>query len=219
MGTITGTAIVASASEVVRDPSNVEWTTANGLGWINDGQRAICVARPDASATVVDLTLVAGTKQSITGRRLLSIIRNMGADGATPGNGIRQVNRDVMDEYDPTWHTADTATTVQEYMYDSRFPTIFYVSPPVPASPVVHIEAIQSVTPTDLNALADPITLDDVYAPVLIEWVLYRFFGRDHETTANGQRAMRHLENFYKLLGVKTQADGAADAAIPVDKQ
>lgn len=211
MSLITAANIITSASEIVSDPDNDQWTTTDGLGWVNDGQRAISLLRPDASSRIVNLTLVAGTRQTIVGRRLLRVIRNMGADGATPGLSPRVVDMAMKDEFEQNWHTVTAASPTEEIMHDGIIPDTFYVSPPVPASPQIVLEIVESVSPTDIASLSSVINIDDIYSPVLIEWVLYRFFSRDHETTANGQRSIKHYNNFFQLLGLKSQSDLSTD--------
>lgn len=207
MGAITGLEIITQASEVVVDADNVTWTVPQGVNWINDGQRAIALQRPDASVLTQNKLLVPGTRQSITGRRLMDVIRNQGIDGNTPGNAIRLVERGVKDDFEPDWHTLDGETVIQEYIYDPRVPKEFWVSPPVHASTDVYVLLTEAVDPTDITDENDTINIDDVYAPVLLEWLLYRFFARDSEETPNWERAARHYQSFFNLLGVKTPVD------------
>ncbi len=201
----TGTNIQSAVSEVLSDPSAVDWTTAQILSWINEAQYAISVIRPDASAQIVNLQLSGGTKQTITGRRLLDVIRNMGTDGGTPGKAITKADWTYKDRFNPNWHTDAASNTIDEYMHDPRIPDVFYVYPP--ANSGTYVELKQAIVPTDLTQLSDNITIDEIYAPAIIEWVLYRCFSRDSVETPNNQRAMQHYTAFFDLLGRKTQID------------
>jgi len=214
MGTLLASEVIAQASETAQDESNVVWTTAQALEWLNDAQRTIAIVRPDASSLNHSITLVAGTKQSITGLRLLSCIRNMGIDGVTPGRAIRLVERGVKDEFDPDWHTEATSTEVLEYVFDARTPKQFYVSPPIPASPVVQIEVSEAVNPAAVTAVGNTITLDDIYAPAMLEWIVYRFFSRDSEENPNIQRAISHFQAFFNVLQAKLQVDMAINPKV-----
>ena len=207
MGTITGSKIIAMASEVVLDSGNVTWKVPQGVEWINDAQRAIALHRPDASIQTSSVKLVAGVDQSITGRRLLTVVRNMGADGNTPGKAIRLVERGAKDDFEPDWPTLTEETEIKEYMYDARVPKEFMVSPPVSSTTNVYVRLTQAVDPTDITDENDTINLDDVYAPVIVEWLLYRWFSRDSEETPNWQRAARHYQSFFNLLGIKIEMD------------
>lgn len=207
MGTILASEIIASASEVAEDESNVTWKQPQALRWINDAQLAIASERPDYYITRQSMQLVPGTAQQISGHRLKSVIRNMGDDGSTPGRAIRLVDRGAMDEFDPDWHAATEGTRVIEYVHDSVVPKIFYVSPPVHSATPVWIETMEETTPPPVVAVDDPIALDDTYTPIIIEWVCYRFFSRDAEQTSSMQRADSHFNRFYAMLGRKMQAD------------
>lgn len=214
MGTLLASEIIAQASELAQDETNVTWSVAQSLEWLNDGQKAIASRRPDASVSVASILLDTGTKQMIAGRRLMGITRNMGSDGLTPGRSIRLVERGIKDDFNPDWHT-DTATlVVKEYIYDARLPQDFYVWPPVDTAADVYIETIESVTPADVAAESDVISINDIYAPPLIEWIVYRFFARDAEEVPEMQRAAMHFNNFFSLLGEKTKVDMAVSPKV-----
>lgn len=214
MGTLTASYLIAQASETAQDEANVQWTAAQSLEWLNDAQRAVAMARPDASTLTHSVTLVAGTQQTITGLRFMTAIRNMGADGVTPGRAIRLVERGAKDESDPYWHAETASTEVLEVIFDARTPKIFYASPPIPNSPVVQIEISEAVNPANVADVGDPITLDDIYSSAMIEWILYRFFSRDSEETPNIQRAISHFQAFFNLLQTKLQVDMAINPKI-----
>lgn len=224
-------AIAARVAEILQDydttnniPASVTWTEDQLIEWVNDAQRAAALVRPDCTATTGNITLVDGTKQSLPagGLRLLSVVRNMGAGGTTPGRAIiGPVARELKEGFNPDWH-ADIANAVtKEYLFDDRAPTTFWVSPPGIAGQ--KIEAVWSKAPTDItildNEASDPdendlLTVSDVYAPALIEWMLYRCFARDSETTPNYARAGNHYRNFFNLLGVKFQSDRFASPKV-----
>lgn len=209
--------VVASAvAEILQDydtgtdaPAGITWTTNELIRWVNDAQRAVALVRPDSTSVVNNIELVDGTKQSLPtgGLRLLSIVRNTGSDGTTIGRAVMgPVAREVKDSFDPDWHTADAKTTTKEYLFDDREPTVFWVSPPAVAGQ--QLEAIWSQVPAEVTVLEnDDLSVTDVYVPALQEWMLYRCFSRDAETTPNYARAGNHMRNFFNILGVKMQSD------------
>jgi len=207
MGTITAEQIITSCQELVQDEDGVVWTNDEGLGWVNDAQRAIALVRVDSSVLRSAILLVPGIKQEIAGRRLVDIHYNMGADGLTVGAPIRLVNRTIKDDSDPLWTTETAATEILEYMYEANSPKNFEVSPPVHATTAVYAEVTQAVNPTDCATIGSTIDLEDIYAPAMIEWVMYRFFGRDSEETPNHQKAVGYFGSFFNLLGEKIKAD------------
>lgn len=207
MGTITAGEIITQASEIAEDESNVTWTSAQGLAWVNDAQLMITAIRPDTYVTRQSMQLAPGTVQAIAGNRLYTIIRNMGSDGQTPGRAIRLVDRGIKDEFEPDWHADTESTVVYEYIYDDRTPDIFYVSPPVHATTPVWVETVEGVTPPALVATTDTIYLNDTYKPAMVEWVCYRFFQRDAEEVDDQNRSRAHFQNFQTMMGAKLESD------------
>ena len=53
------------------------------------------------------------------------------------------------------------------------------------------------------------ISLDDVYANCILDYMLYRAYQKDSEYAGNAERSLMHYQSFSNALGVKTQADGA----------
>lgn len=214
MGTLLASTLIAQASEIVQDEKNILWETSQALDWLNDAQRAIVAVRPDSSTSNKPVVLAPGTKQSISGLRLMAVTRNMGDDGLTPGRAIRLVERGIKDDFEPDWHFVTASTEVKEYIYDDRTPQEFYVSPPVHATTTVQIEIVEAVDAPLIASEASVITLDDHYSPMMIEWVVYRFLSRDSEETPNLQRPAMHFQNFFTLLQAKVQPDMAINPKV-----
>ena len=214
MPTITAQTIVDRAEVLLQDTTNVRWPAAELLGWLNDGQREIVALRPDAAAKTVSHQLVAGTKQGIPadGYSLLKVVRNMGA-GSVPGAAIRQVPQEALDSSTPNWHALSAATVTLHYVFDPRTPKTFYVYPPADGS--TFVELVYSAVPAAIATLGDVITLDDVYANSLLDYVLYRAYSKDLEVPASAERAAAHRVAFENSLGLKAQAD-ASNRPVPV---
>ena len=214
MGTILASTLIGQASELLQDVNNVQWEVPQLLAWLNDAQRVVALVRPDASVEVISHLLDPGTRQSIAGHRLISVIRNMGSDGLTPGRGIRLVERGLKDDFDPDWHTTASDDVVTEWLFDARVPREFYVYPPVTVSGDVYVELAQAISPANIPNTASAITLEDNYAPALVEWVTYRGLDREGEETPDAIRAATHFKNFFDMLGVKTNIDMAINPKI-----
>ena len=208
MGSLTAQAIYQLAAEILEDTHHVTYLEAQLMTLLNEGQRAICLMRPDAKVVIENFELTANAvRHTLDGdsRRLGGVIRNMGADGDTPGKAITgPVPRESMDAVDPDWPTA-TGPHVKQFIYDEDAPTYFYIYPTVASTWFVEAKLFKD--PADITAKADRIDIGDIYAPPLREWLLYAAFARDSERTPNWIRAGRHLANFYQLLGIKTRAD------------
>jgi hypothetical protein len=199
--------IIDGAAQVLNDLGGVTYTEDQVIAWINDARRSVVLVRPDASEKSAKIDLVAGTKQSLPadGLRTLAVYRNLVKADSSPGRAVRLVERAALDEHTPDWHSATPATVIREYYLDDRSPKVFWVNPPSDANSALDVG--YSFLPADIAIPANDLELDDVFAPALIEWVLYRCFARDSEKTPNYIRAERHFSNFFNLLGIKLQAD------------
>lgn len=213
MGTILASDVIRMASEVAQDESNVLWTQPQALAWLNDAMRMTVYKDPDANVLVRSMQMSPGTKQEIAGNMLYTVVRNMGANGQTPGDAVRLVDRGIKDEFDPGWHAATAVEGITEYMVDDRSKKFFYVSPPQP-NPAPYIEVMESADPDEITAVTQQITVDDTYVGVLVEWICYRFFSRDSEETSDMQRPAAHFERFFQLLGVKVDTEMATSPKL-----
>ena len=208
MGTFTAQSILDKAALVLYDTGNTRWSAAELLGWLNDGQREIVALRPDTDPQTAVVQLAVGTKQSLPadGYTLLTVVRNMGTNGTTVGAAIREVQRKQLDADSPGWHAENGYNTTDHFIFDPRTPKTFYVYPP--SLGANYVELVYASVPADITDV-DEITLDDVYANPLLDYVLYRAYSRDFEQTGAGARAMAHRQAFENSLGLKAQADAA----------
>lgn len=206
MPTIQASYIIGRARTLLVDESSVRFSDPELLGWVNDGQREIVTLRPDANQTVANLTMVNGTRQSLPADAylLVDVYRNMGT-GTTPGRAVRKVEREYLDSSLPAWHSATPENDVQHYAYDPRTPRTFFVFPPAIAGRVVEIA--YSAAPALLATTGATIGIDDAYANVLLDYVMYRSLAKDSEHPANAERAIAYRRAFENSLGLKAQAD------------
>jgi hypothetical protein len=206
---ILASAIVDKAEVVLQDTTNVRWIADELLGWLNDAQREIVLAKPDAFVVTKAVQLTSGTKQTIGGANttdaimLLKVVRNLGPDGITPGKAIRTVPSEVLDANRPGWHSEVPTAAVSNVVYDPRAPKQFYVYPQNDGTQ--YVELMYSATPPIVAALGNTITLDDVFANAILDYILYRAYSKDAEYAGNAERANRHYGAFISALGMNTQ--------------
>lgn len=209
---ITGDQIADRARRILQDTTSggTRWLDNELLDWINDAQREIVLLKPNAHSTVQDISLIAGTKQELPsgGLFLLSVVRNTG------GRAVRRVDRDILDSENPDWHTASTSSTVEHYVFDEDAPTTFWVYPPNAGGE--QVEVIFSQSPVDLGTLPSALALNDVYANVILDFVLYRAYSKDTDYAGNLQRANTHYTAFNASLGVRVQAESASNPNMNV---
>jgi len=214
---VTVQSVVDRAQTVLQDTTGVRWpVVAELVLWVNDAQREVALLKPDASATNATITLVTGTKQSLPtgGNRLLKVVRNMSAaSNGTGKRAVRVVDREVLDAQTPDWHdptvTGDAAHTaiVKHYIYDEANPRNFYVYPGVAGSSF--LEIIFSSNPVAV-AQNGTLSIPDIYANAIMNYVLYMAYMKDAEYAGNAQRASSHYQLFTASVTGKGQLDAVS---------
>lgn len=217
--------IMATAGILLNDEDHIRWPPPELRTWINDGLKAIVLAKPSAKSSSRILSLAAGTLQSIvavagdpTPTSLITVTRNITAEGPPriAGRTITVASRAVLDAVDPDWHTARAKAEVRQIVFDEQNPLEFYVTPPNDGTGKV--EAVCAVIPTLVAAPSDPdsvasytdaIDLPNLYDPVLVDYVCYRAHQKD-STAAEPGMADSYFSKFATALGIKIQVEGAS---------
>jgi len=208
MATTKVATLIDTAGIILQDTSQVRFPQSELMTFLNDAQREIVLHRPDAKTVNGNMTCVSGSKQSIpsTGLRLIDVVRN------DAGRAITQIDRKILDETLPNWHNtaADATKKVEHFVYDPADPKNFYVYPNATSS--MGIEIIYSTAPSDISYTSTvTITLDDIYANAILDYMLYRAYQKDSEYAGNAERSMMHYQSFANALGIKSRADAAID--------
>ncbi len=196
--------IINDVTDSLHDSTNTRWSRAWLLARINDAQRAVVIVRPDASVSVLDHALVAGWSQTIPA----TAIRLMEVKANTSGRACRLGKREDLDMERPSWRTDTPATTIRNWLYDVRTPKNFEVWPPAAIGASLKIAV--SVSPAEITAESNAITLDDLYADPIRNYVLHRAFARDSEDAANLEVSSAYYGYFMQALTGRTQSELAA---------
>jgi hypothetical protein len=224
MATVKVVEVVSRAKTILQDTTSVRWPVLELQGWLNDAYREISNLRPDANTQTGTFTCVAGARQVLTAgfasaTRLIEVVRNV----ATTSNkgAVRLVNRRQLDDQRRTWYSETASVNIDHYVFDPRLPKEFLVYPPATTS--AQLEVIYASVPTahalsesQLNdpATAETIRLDDSYANVLLDYILYRAYSKDAEYTANANRAAAHYQAMQNALGVTAQTNAASQPGV-----
>lgn len=218
---VTVNSVIDRVQTVLQDTTGVRWpVVAELVLWVNDAQREIALLKPDASAANNTITLVPGTKQTIPtdGNRLLKAVRNMSA--ASGGDGkraVRLVDREVLDAQTPDWHDPDVGgdathgSLVKHYLYDESNPRNFYVYPGVEGN--AFLEIIYSANPSTV-ASGGNLSIPDIFANAVLNYVLYMAYMKDAEFAGNSQRASSHYQLFTSAITGKGQIDAVTNPNV-----
>ena len=202
--------ILDRASIILQDNTNVRFPNEELLKFFNDAQREVVLHRPDAKMVNTTLDLATGSKQTlpVSALRLIDVVRNVG------GRAVTQVDRRILDETLPNWHETTAGTNkIEHYIYDPADPKNFYVFPKgtsgTDSLEIIFSASTSEIAISDFSSDTTVISIDDVYANCLLDYVLYRSYQKDSEFAGNAQRAIMHYQSFANALGIKTQADSA----------
>jgi hypothetical protein len=206
---ITASAIINAAARLLFDINNVKWTRAELLSYLSDGQRLIVMLQPSVSNAISSIKLVPGTRQSLpsTGWILLDVIRNMGTTGLVPGRAIRVVSRQLLDSYNPDWSADTKRSVVQNFTFDPKEDSAFFVYPPSDGTNYVEVNFSEiPATVTNENAT---LTLPDVYSSALLDYVMYRACSKVVDYAPGMPVAVQYLNSFNQMIGAKVSAQQA----------
>lgn len=185
------------------------WSDEELLQWLSDGQRTIALAVPSAARKRQVIQLQQGTLQELPAdaHLLLSVIRNMGMDGQTPGRAIRLVKREIMDAQNPDWHSAPKQPIVQNYVFDTQEKTSFWVYPPNDGRGYVQVN--YAYVPAELTSLEDELAVNDIWSTALVDYLLFRANQKDSDFAAGKEIAEGYLRSF--ALAVSARGDGESE--------
>lgn len=211
--TITAQSIIKDAVVLAQDLTSIRWPISEVCSYFNAGQREVVIYRPDAKQIAVSHSLVAGPKQTLPagGLKLLEVYGN------TSGAAVTEVDRAMMDASMPGWRSLTGVTTIKHFVYDPKTPLIYLVYPPAAVGAALDIA--YGAVPTDITLATDGGTysnvtgnmdLSDIWASVLLDYILYRMYSKDAEFAGNAARATGHYAAFANSLGIEIKATIAA---------
>lgn len=198
--------------------ANTRWPVAELLLWITDAQREAVIVNPNANNVIMQVPLVAGTRQTLPanseGWIVLSVKRNLTYNATTEvysgARAIRQTTQEILDAFEPNWHTDVPSSSVQNYTYDTVDRKAFYVYPPNDGTGFV--EANVAKTPTVITSLNQVLELDDVYLGALASYVCFRSLTKDAEFAGGASLAQTFYSQFYNTMSMQDQSEKDSSA-------
>ncbi len=201
-------AILNTVRTITNDPNDVVYSLSQKEQALNEAIRAVSLHRPDSAATTTNVALVSGTKQSLPSDcvRLIRVIRNKsGSGGTTTGKSVRLMDLNRISDRVVDWHNV-TGDDVLEYGYEQSNQSVFWVYPHIGAASNKFVEVIYQRSIPDVVS-ADTFPINDLYSVAVKEWMLYSLWSSDNEQSPNYAMALKKLEVFFTLLGLKGESD------------
>ncbi|PXW43467.1 hypothetical protein DFO54_111153 [Erwinia sp. AG740] len=196
--------VIGRANAQLVDAHWLRWSKSELLDYFNDAINAIIIIRPDAGASIEAFACEPGTRQQLPdgALRLLEVIR------VIDGRAIQPIARESLDYQFPDWHTM--TGPVERYCYDEQVPKVFYLFPGAESGISLEICVSRLPAAASIDGLRRTFPLDELYINPVLEWILFRAYGKDSENGNYAMLSSQHYQTFVDLLGVKSQTDQAA---------
>lgn len=205
--------IIAEISALLNDAeegfANIRWSVQEIQEYVNDALVQLALLKPEAFAKTVEMPLKAGSYQELPEdiMQLIDLIGVKDAYGRIHGKPLRL---DTNASYVSHAYFADLACQVavngryvmRSYVFDPKNPQAIFVYPPVPAGEELSL-LVNGVVVTQEGKGEVP----RKWHNAVIEWALYRAFSKDTESPVNQQKGSQHLQHFYSILNLSTQAE------------
>ena len=197
--------LITKCAITLKDPEYVRWSQDELLMYLDEGQREIA-RNPGAYVKTVILTMVEGTKQAMPddSNQLMTVVRNF--DGEEPRDPVRITTRELLDSFEPNWHTSPKRQLVENYVYDDRNPTVFFVYPPNDGTGSVEIQ--YNAVPPKLTKVTDSLSLRDEFETPLRMYVLYRAYTKDSDYSSGLNLANTFFQSFVQGTTAVLEARG-----------
>jgi hypothetical protein len=207
----------------LNDVEYVRWTKDDLAEYLTDAISVVAALKPTLFTVFEPIQLAPGAVQTVPGEftELIDIPYNLHQDG-THGEPVskgsftaaRALGRNACTPV----NGADYV--VRSYTVHPENDTYFIVDPPVPQlypGPMPFVWALLQRAPNIVVSEADTVamanTTPETYRSALLEWMLYRAFARDTESSDSFQRSQAHYKAFYQFLGLPPRDKDAVPVA------
>lgn len=188
---------------------HVRWTIDELADYLTGAIAQIASLKPTLFNSFVAFRLAPGYVQSVPAEyaKLIDVLYNLTSDG-TPGEFItrgaftaaRALGRPSCSL------THDGVYVVRSYTAHPDSDLLFYVDPTVPnVPPYPAVELLVQLAPRVITSSTDEVpmanTVPELYQEALKDWMLYRAFAKDSESSDSFSRSQAHYKAFYQFIG------------------
>lgn len=195
--------VINAAQRLLQDIDGDRWSAADLVEPLHHGRLDLMELRPDIYGVRGNVTLVAGSEQTIPagGRRFLGPVCNLTAASAQ-SRAITPVDQDDLDASAPSWRSGTKKAMILHTVFDDNMPpNTFEVYPPAIAGTQVRIRYV--VAPVKIEDADLSTELDDEgpYAVALIHYVVFKALIEEQDIPNSRQTAQIHYQLYLQGVG------------------
>ena len=204
---------VDMAERKILDESNDEYSEQNLLDLYHLAIKEIINLAPRAHTDSRIWKLAPATRQVCPADavEIVDAVMNMGTDGATPGEAIRETTLDVMRALLPGWESVAAANIVEHWLRLPESKTEFMIYPRSTGNNYL----LARVTTIPAQVMWDSggdwklavIPIDDTFSHAIINGMAYIAYDDDSDTPGNTPRSQVFYDRFLQDLGLRQQKE------------
>jgi hypothetical protein len=204
------------------EPGNehVRWTVDELAAHLTEAVAVMAALKPTLFTAFQPIRLAPGAVQSVPPQytELIDVLYNLNQDG-TQGALVTQASFTAARALGrPSCADTRGGYEVRSYTTHPDNDTYFYVDPAVPAGQRdAAVWALVRLAPTVITAPTDAVvmanTTPETYRGALLDWILYRAWAKDTESTESFQKSQAHYKAFMSFLGVPPRDKDAVPVA------
>jgi hypothetical protein len=202
------------------DPDHVRWPESELADYLTGAIAQVASLKPTLFTVFVPIGLAPGVVQTVPAEfsELVDIIYNLNPDG-TQGEPISQGSFTAARALGRSScaQTYDGGYVVRSFTIHPDNDTYFYVDPPAPAVAGLGVWALVRRGPNVILARTDAVvmanTTPETYREALKDWMLYRAFAKDTESSDSFQRSQAHYKAFMQFVGTPPRDKDAVPVA------
>lgn len=197
--------VAALLNDAEEDFEFTRWTESDLIEYANDAAVQITQLRAAEFSAPHTIDLVAGARQTLPAGGLVfyRVVGTIDRAGRTVGQP--SATDIAATRVAANWFEALACRVVTgdylacSFAFDPDDQKAFYVDPPVPHGKEVQVVVLYADTPPHAGE-KDALPVPDIYHNAVIEWMLYRAFGKDTESATDSMRSAEHLKTFGGMM-------------------
>lgn len=203
MGSILASKIIDRTLKQLMDDDEVRWDKDELLSFLNAGQQAIVILKPDANTVTQTIVASQTTNRNQIPNPGYKFLRALHYEVATVPQGVlTEADYDTLCLTNKTW-LSDTGNPAH-YIVDKLDPHSFWLYPR--PSSAIDVAIQFSASPVNVADIGDAITLSDIYENALFYYMMFEAHSKD-TTAGRTEKARAYASLFGTQIGVNLTAE------------